>query len=809
MTVSSLGDGALPIGDEGLAAVVVDSRGTVLRWTATAQMLTGFTAGEICGRHVTELLAGSNGGPGAAPSAEQAVIPASGRVPLRHRPGGTVDTVFRATPMDGPGGSLILAASARQVTGREQEVALFDAVSGNRGIRIALHDADLAVVQTGATPDGAFGPQLLPGSRLGDVAVAEDAERVERLLRHVLHTGVPIMRNKERLTSRHDPRREWVLCWSALRLEDEQGRPAGVASVFVDGGRPPGPERLTDLVRETAERVGDSLDVPRTAQELVGVLAPGFADAAAVDLVQAVLVGEEPPRWTGDGEGLRGVATAPAGAPWGPRPDQGDPVLRHPGYLGLRHGRYGEAVSLTRDEVAAALGARMADAVFPDGFHSVAVAPIAARGLVLGAVSAWRVGPSEPFTADDAALLQAAAARGALALDNARRYTHEHRAAGVLQQRLLPPSTTDTPAAETAGVYLPAGRGAAVGGDWFDAIPLPSFRLALVAGDVVGHGIQASATMGRLRTAIQTLADLELDPEELLTRVGDLVQRLAHESEPHSHDVVGATCLYAIHDAVTRRCTMASAGHPPPVLLRPGKEAEIVDVSQGPPFPVAGAPYESATIGLEPGDVLALYTDGLIEQDAQGRLLADLGEGTRRLAAALTSVYDPDRPLAETGRAIIAELGIDAPHDDVALMLARARAVSEDSMASWDFAADLEAVAHAREATARQLADWGLEDLAFTTELIVSELVTNAVRHARPPIGLRLIKNGVLVCEVCDASPTQPRMRRARTTDEGGRGLFIVAQLSSRWGCRYGRDGKTIWAEQPIPDEPEDGIPSG
>ncbi|MFI1096946.1 SpoIIE family protein phosphatase [Streptomyces sp. NPDC020917] len=802
MTVSSPHDGALPFALDGLAAAVVDNRGTVLRWTATAQALTGFTAGEVCGRHVSDLLAEDRGGPGAAADAEEAPIPLAGRVPLRHRPQGTIDAVYRATPMDGPGGSVILAAPAQRVSGPERSGDLLGALSGHGRIRIALHDTDLAVVQTGTTSAGAaHGPHLSPGCRLSDVTAPEDAARVEALLRQVLTTGVPVVRSTERLAVPGDPRREWVTCWSAVRLEDEGGRPTGVASVFVDPDRTPPAGRHVDLARETAEHVGDSLDVLRTAQELASVLAPGFADLAAVDLAQAVFDGEEPPPWSHDGELLRAAATAPPDAVWTPRSPGGEePVLRQPADFGMTHCRRGEAAVLGREQVAAALGPRMGKVPLPEDFRSVAVAPLTARGLALGVLSAWRVGDAEPFTAADAALLEAAAARGALALDNARRYTHEHRAAGVLQQRLLPPSTTDTPAAETAGVYLPAGGGEAIGGDWFDAIPLPSFRLALVAGDVVGHGIHASATMGRLRTAIQTLADLELDPEELLTRVGDLVQRLANESEPYYHDVVvGATCLYAVHDPVSGHCTIASAGHPPPILVRPGQPAEVVDVSPGPPFPVGGTPYESTTIDFAPGSILALYTDGLIEQDRDEHEVADIDQGTQRLAAALTSVCRPGRTLAETGHAVLAELGIDAPRDDVALMLARARAIPEDHMASWEFPADLEAVAGAREATARQLASWGLDELAFTTELIVSELVTNAVRHARPPIWLRLIRDGVLVCEVGDSSPTQPRMRRARSTDEGGRGLFIVAQLSSRWGCRYGRDGKTIWAEQPMP----------
>jgi serine phosphatase RsbU (regulator of sigma subunit) len=421
------------------------------------------------------------------------------------------------------------------------------------------------------------------------------------------------------------------------------------------------------------------------------------------------------------------------------------------------------------------------------------MAPLHARGLTLGDISVWRVGSSAPFTGDEADLMAQIASRGALAIDNARRYTREHRAAVALQQRLLPPATTDTPAAETAGVYLPAGGGAEIGGDWFDAIALPSLRLALVTGDVVGHGMPATAAMGRLRAAIQTLADLELEPDELLTRIADLVQRLAAEAPPAHQDTVSATCLYAVYDPVTQRCILASAGHPPPVLVRPDGTAEVVEVSPGPPLAIGGMPYETTTIDLDPGSVLALYTDGMIERDG-----ADIDQGLRRLTDTLAASCRPERPLDDIGGALLADLADQPLRDDAALLLARTRAVSAQDSACWEVPPDPAAVYEARKSTAWQLTEWGLQDLLFTTELIVSELVTNAIRYASPPVSLRLIRNDVLICEVTDSSPTQPRLRRARTTDEGGRGLFLVAQLAMRWGCRYCQGGKTIWAEQLI-----------
>ncbi|WP_435224258.1 ATP-binding SpoIIE family protein phosphatase [Streptomyces sp. Tue6028] len=385
------------------------------------------------------------------------------------------------------------------------------------------------------------------------------------------------------------------------------------------------------------------------------------------------------------------------------------------------------------------------------------------------------------------------ASRCALAIDNARRYTREHRAAVALQKRLLPPATTETPAAQTASVDRPAGGGAEISGDWYDAIALPSLRVALVAGDVVGHGMAASATMGRLRAAIQTLADLELEPDELLTRTADLVQRLAAEAPPGDNDIVGATCLYAVYDPVTRRCTMASAGHPPPVLVRPDGTTEPVGISPGPPLALSGMPYETTTVDLEPASVLALYTDGLVEHGEAGS-----DEGLRRLTDMLAAVCCPDRALDEAGQALLTDLVDAEPRDDATLLLARTRAVPAEDTAHWEIPADPAAVSQAREWAALQLSRWGLHDLLFSTELIVSELVTNAIRYGRAPAELRLIRHDVLVCEVTDSSSTQPRMRRARSTDEGGRGLFLVAQLAGRWGCRHGQNRKTIWSEQSI-----------
>jgi anti-sigma regulatory factor (Ser/Thr protein kinase) len=333
-----------------------------------------------------------------------------------------------------------------------------------------------------------------------------------------------------------------------------------------------------------------------------------------------------------------------------------------------------------------------------------------------------------------------------------------------------------------------------VGGDWFDVIPLSGTRVALVVGDVVGHGIHASAAMGRLRTAVRTLSDIELPPDELLARLDDLVSSPFGTSScpPDQTNLeTGATCLYAVYDPASRMCTMARAGHPPPAVVRPDGTAEFLDVPSGPPLGVGGTPYERYQAELEEGSLIALFTDGLVE--ARHRDIDEgLGELRRRLAV-------PAGSLEELCDTVLGALPSDPPLDDVALLVARTRMLDPGHVVHWEFPADPAAVSEARDGTARQLAAWGLDEVAFSTEVVVSGLITNAIRHASGPIGLRLILDDGLICEVSDGSSTFPRPRRARSDDEGGRGLMLVAQLSRRWGTRPTDNGKIIWSDQALP----------
>ncbi len=560
----------------------------------------------------------------------------------------------------------------------------------------------------------------------------------------------------------------------------------------------PGVGRLALLSRQRlsllseAGRLGSSLDVTSTGKELTEVAVPKLADFAVVDIPDAVLAGEEPP---GLGEPLRRVALT------GIRPSshlyaEGDLI------------RYTEstpqAISLAAEESVlepdlskatgwSAQDPDRAERVREEGVHSLITVPLRARGAVLGVVSLYRSERAGPFEEDDLLLAEELVSRAAVSIDNARRYTREHATALALQTSLLPHDLPDQDAVEAAHRYVPARGGAS--GDWFDVIPLSGARVALVVGDVVGHGVQASATMGRLCTAVRNFSDLDLPVEEVLAHLDDLVERLDREQQartPTGNTIVGATCLYAVYDPVSRHLIVASAGHPLPALVRPDGHVEFPDVPAGPPLGLGGQPFETLEIELEEGSDLVLFTNGLLREGAQDSdaVLAAVDDAFARSAGA------PE----EMCRVLLESLLPAKPQDDVALLVARTRSLGDEQVAHWDLPADPAAVSGLRSAVDRQLAKWGLEELGFSTELIISELATNAIRYGGPPIQVRLLRGLTLICEVTDGSSTSPRLRRAANTDEGGRGLFLVAQLAHRWGTRYVRDGKVIWAEQPFPD---------
>ncbi|WP_189265502.1 SpoIIE family protein phosphatase [Streptomyces fuscichromogenes] len=396
------------------------------------------------------------------------------------------------------------------------------------------------------------------------------------------------------------------------------------------------------------------------------------------------------------------------------------------------------------------------------------------------------------FSPDEKTLLTAISALVAHALERARLYDAEHTRAQELQRGLLPRRLPGVAACTAAARFLPAGRGMNVGGDWYDVIPLSAGRVALVVGDVMGHGLSEAATMGRLRTAVATLADLELPPDEVMFHLNDIVSGMGEDSY--------ATCLYAVYDSTTRTCGLTGAGHPPPAVIEPDGVVYFPDLPPNLPLGVAQPPFETLELTLPDESLLVMYTDGLVESAHReiDRGMADLQEllrGADRVD--LESLCDT------VTRELLRDEQLTTS-DDAALLAARVHALPDDRMASWQLPEDPRAAGQARKHIREQLDVWGLDDLLTTTELVASELVGNVVRHAKGPVRLRLLLSTTLMCEVSDGSLTTPRVRRASDTDEGGRGLQLVAALCQRWGTRYTEAGKCIWTEQALAGSPGD-----
>ncbi|MEV6569004.1 SpoIIE family protein phosphatase [Streptomyces kronopolitis] len=573
-------------------------------------------------------------------------------------------------------------------------------------------------------------------------------------------------------------------------------------------------ERLK-LIYDAGLRIGTTLDVGRTAEELAAVAVPRFADVVTVELLEPVLHGDEPA--AGADPGLRRMAvcgvpeesaiyrvgdaiSAVPGAPMAEVLTSGRPVL-------LRDLR--TTYEWRRQDVA---GARR---VLEQGIRSLIAVPLQARGVILGVANFWRSDLSGRFEAEDMAFAEELTARAAVAIDNARRYTREHTTAVTLQRSLLPQTLPEQSALEVAHRYLPAHAG--VGGDWFDVIPLPGARVALVVGDVVGHGLHAAATMGRLRTAVHNFSALDLPPDELLSHLDELVSHIDTDEAraagagdegvwpggvPADSDggpegaqrpgITGATCLYAIYDPVGGRTTLATAGHPAPAVIGPDGAVTFPEVPVSPPLGLGGSvPVETAELNLREGSRLVLYTNGLVENRDRA-----IGAGLELLRTALAA--GADRTPEETCTGVLDAMLPDHPSDDIALLVARTRLLGPGSVADWEVPSDPAAVAPVRSACLEMLESWGLTAIRFTTELILSELLTNAIRYGAQPIRVRLLLDRSLICEVSDGTSASPHLRRAATTDEGGRGLFLVAQFAQRWGTRYTPGGKVIWTEQSL-----------
>ncbi|MFC5675410.1 SpoIIE family protein phosphatase [Streptomyces incanus] len=788
------------------APLLLDPQGVVTNWTGPAERLLGYTAAEAVGGKLSDLLT--------VVDAERvpdlvrrcrATDGWAGLMTARHRDGHRVPLMVRVLRTVDPRGHsslLVLLSELAGSSGWDMSRTMLEQMVAGSAIGLAIVDTDLRYVWSNpALEQFGGGPaQQRLGLRFADVQPGLDAGSVEAQMRRVLETGEPVTGFEHVGQVRSTPLRETAHMLSFTRLDDDRGHPMGVHYSVVDiTDRHRARQRLA-LLDRAGQHIGRTLDVMHTAQELADVAVPELADFVTVDLLETVPRGaelppgplaetdrvplrraghrsayEDLPRTVRDiGALLSYLPGSPparcltTGRPW--RQEQLDPLALE----------WAESTSGRREATFLELG-----------LQSVMIVPILARGVTLGVTVFFRR-RRDPFREDDLNLAEDLVSRAAVCVDNARRYTRERDAALVLQHSLLPRRLPEQDAVEVAASYRPADELTGLGGDWYDLIPLSGARVALVIGEVPGHGIDAAAAMGRLRTAVQTLAALDLPPEEVLAHLDDLAARNRETTPEGSYGhSMGSGCLYAVYDPVDGRCTMAAAGHPAPALVAPDGTVGFVELPAGPPLGVGGPPFEAVQLSLAEGSTLALHTDGLLTDTTTGSTATGQDRLRQALQGSTTS-------LEQQCRAVVDALVPVRPYDDVALLLARTRLLDTGQVAFWDLPADPAVVAEARRTAARQLGRWGLEELVFTTELIVSELVTNAIRHAAGPVRLRLIRERALVCEVFDGGATTPHLRHPRAMDEGGRGLLLVSQLAQRWGTRFVPGGKVIWAEQSL-----------
>jgi PAS domain-containing protein/anti-sigma regulatory factor (Ser/Thr protein kinase) len=796
------------------AVLVVGPDGVVSGWSESGRLLLGWPAEDAVGRPVTDLLAAPP--PPGFPESSGRGPDHAELLPLRHRDGSTVDALVSAHPLFGADGRVL--GHAMTVHRWERRPVIADLAFEQCPFALGVYDPELRFlwVNASACRVMAHSEEQVLDEKYRELFPELDDKAYTDQLSEVARTGEPA-----RLITVFRPLgSDYANAWatSMWPVRDAEGRVRAVANWGFDMSAEYWARQRLLILNEASGGIGRTLDVLGTARELARTPVPGFADLVTVDLFDEVLRGEEPPLSPASGEAVALRRAARHGAEHDTDRDPGHPApVRHaPDSVAARCMATGRSmVQLAAEpgpggEWAFGPGLAADPAHWPPGNplidESLAAqgttgritVPLRARGALLGVVAFSRSDRPEAFTADDLILAEELTAKAAVAIDNARRYSRERTTALTLQRSLLLQRLPVQEALEVASRYLPAGTGSEVGGDWFDVIPLSGARVALVVGDVVGHGLHASAGMGRLRTAVRTLADVDLPPDELLTHLDDLVIHLASDLQPAGHfqptGEFGATCLYTVYDPVSRHFTLASAGHPLPLVISSDGTRTPVPAQPGPPLGIGGLPFEAVELELPEGSLLALYTDGLVASRER-----EADQGVAALLRVLNQSATSMEGLCDT---VMDAMLVERRTDDAALLLARTRALDPEHVADWDVLPDPAQVPRARKFALAQLEAWGLEEASFVTELVVSELVTNAIRYGEPPIMLRLIRDTSLICEVSDASNTAPHLRRARAFDEGGRGLLLVAQLTQGWGARHTTDGKTIWCAQTLAEPP-------
>ncbi|WP_329452749.1 SpoIIE family protein phosphatase [Streptomyces sp. NBC_01724] len=756
----------MPSGD---VLVLIDDSGRVVEWARPAEELFGWSAEEAVGRSVATLMSEA----------------AAGGERQRERFSEAASVLVKPV-LQGTSVMWHVLPAADTVSG--QDVAILKAMFAHSPLALHVLDNQLRVVRMSTAADGLSNTPVL-GKHFTEAYELADPEAEAAVAQGVLESGEPVVNRLVRHVKAPGRATRRIHSVSYFRLEDSHDRVLGlVASADDVTDREHAQNRLA-LLDAVRTRVGHRLNVGTVCEELAEAVVPAFADIADVEVIEDVIRGNEPP----------------------PVPVHRDTPLRRTAFQGRIAGHPVEVVrplpdgtpfsdvlsdlrprlvSIEEDSSWLAADPARAEVIRQSGAHSLIVAPLALRGHALGVVSFYRHQQQDPFEEEDVAVASAVCAHAALCIDNARQFMREWIVAQTVQRRLLPQPTATHTTIDVSQLHLPAPQG---GGAWFDAIALPGARTALVVGDVAGHGIAAAITMGLLRTAIHTLAALDLQPDELLARLSDTAGRLAAAyaelpMDPLEREPLTVGCAIAVYDPVELTCTIARAGLPEPVVALPDGTSAGLSVPPGPLLAGTGnAPFPATTVSLRAGSTLVMGTGALADEvlapSGPLRPLLD-GIGTRSLPDLCDDIAHALPDGNRTGEAL--------------LLLARTKALPPDRVLTLSLPGDPEAAPIARAAARHQLEAWGVdEETAYTTELIVSELVGNAVRYGTPPLQLRLIFERMLTCEVSDSATSAPQVKHARTIDETGRGLFIIASLADQWGTRSRSQGKTVWAEQP------------
>ncbi|MFF2501976.1 SpoIIE family protein phosphatase [Streptomyces sp. NPDC058067] len=820
-----------------LAVVVVDGAGLVSHWSTGARRLFGPAREDAVGRPATDLLPVSGALPDEARGTEYGILPDDARGTefgiLPDDAGGTEYGIDGAYDGLGPGlessldgrASYPAAGRARLTApGSERIDVLWWAypLVGPGPEKLLVLAADAGSLRAEGVPEGDPQERIAPGFALHtDLPGADELARglpailpsmsvgeSARIVSQVLELGYPVLE-----FSRHD-RVPVTADWGVPRRAERKARREEAARAAAAGL--PAPRRAPDdadgdadddaadlehaavrehleFLNEVSGRIGSSLDLSRTIVEVSRAVVPRFTDVAGTYLREQVVAGEgfpegppdtttmwhrvalehtdEPGRWD-DVVPVGESMPFPAHTPFFQCMTSGQPVLVP---------RITEEMG---NAIASQFEKRDIRPLITD--RSMLVVPLKARNVVLGFMILLRHRERPVFNDMDRVTGAELAARAGLVLDNARMYTHQESVAETLQDSMLPHIEPRMPGCDIATRYLPGTLLGRVGGDWFDSVKLPGSRTALVVGDVMGHGLNSAAMMGQLRTAVQTMAALDLPPAQLLRNLDDLAQRLGE------HYL--ATCLYAVYDPIANELELANAGHIPPVLVRAEDgRSELLELPTGAPIGVGGVPFESVRVPMAPGDRLVMCTDGLVEVRGE-----DIGVG---LATLCESAAHPAASMDAACDTIIRSLNTAGGRkDDVALLMARLNGIAPEDVARWSVAPEPAEVPRVRALVRDQLTRWGLAALAPTAELLAGELVANAVRHARTrTVEVRLVRSGTLVCEVEDDDQRLPTLLSAGPGDEFGRGLRVVSALASEWGTSRTGSGKTVWCELALP----------